>query len=265
VPRVPTDSPPRRRSICITGASRGIGRALALRFAGPDVYLMLFARDAERLEAVASACRQRGAEVLVSATDVADLAAFSAAVRSGCRDRGIDLAIVNAGVSKGIFEPLFPIDASVEIVRTNLLGAMHTISVVAREMTGRGGGHLAIVVSLSAFLFSPGSHGYCASKAGLRAFAKSVRDPLAECGVRLTEVYPGIVRTAMYERMGIRSPFSISAERAAELIEQGIERGRRTVFVPLRHFLLLRLAKALVPTSLVRRALMQSGAEVFAE
>jgi short-subunit dehydrogenase len=262
---VPFPSPPQRRSICITGASRGIGRALALRLARPDAYLMLFARDAERLEAVASACRERGAEVLVSATDVADLAAFSAAVRSGCRGRGIDLAVVNAGVSMGIFEPLFPVDASVDIVRTNLLGAMHTVSVVAREMTDRGAGQLAIVLSLSAFLFSPGSHGYCASKAGLRAFARSLRDPLEECGVRLTEVYPGIVRTAMYERMGIRSPFSISAERAAERIEQAIERGRRTVFVPLRHFLLLRLAKALVPTRLVRKALMQSGAKVYAE
>ena len=262
---MPPDSAPRRRSICITGASRGIGRALALRFARPDAFLMLFARDAERLEAVASTCRERGAEVLVSATDVADLAAFSAAVRNGCRNRGIDLAIVNAGVSKGIFEPIFPIDASIDIVRTNLLGSMHTISVVAREMADRGGGHLAIVVSLSAFLFSPGSHGYCASKAGLRAFAKSLRDPLGECGVRMTEVYPGIVRTAMYEQMGIRSPFSISAERAAELIGQAIERGRKTAFVPLRHFLLLGLAKALVPTSVVRRTLMQSGAQVYAE
>jgi short-subunit dehydrogenase len=262
---VPFDSPSRRRSVCITGASRGIGRSLALRFAGPDVYLMLFARDAARLDAVSSECRQRGAEVFASAVNVSDLAAFSAAVRAGCRDRPIDIAIVNASVSSGIFEPLFPVETSVDIVRTNLLGAMHSISLVAREMSARRAGHLAIVLSLSAFLFSPGSHGYCASKAGLRAFAKSLRDPLDEYGIRLTEVYPGIVRTAMYAQMGIRLPFSISAERAAELIERAIARKRKTIFVPLRHFLLLWLAKVLVPTWLVRKALIRSGAEVYAK
>jgi short-subunit dehydrogenase len=132
-------------------------------------------------------------------------------------------------------------------------------------MGNRRAGHLVIVLSLSAFLFNPGSHGYCASKAGLRAFAKSLRDPLGEYGIRLTEVYPGIVKTAMYEQMGIRSPFAISADHAAAMIERAIERKRKTVFVPLRHFLLLWLAKALVPMSLIRRALVRSGAEIYAE
>ncbi len=243
--------------ILITGASSGLGAALALRHAAPGVRLSLLARSPERLAAAAAACRARGADTIEIIADVRDAAAMEAALLAADAARPIDLCIANAGVGGGRSlagehgeDPAM----AREVGEINFMGVINTISVLAPAFARRGGGHLAIVSSLAAEAPVPLAPSYAASKAGVAAYARNLRLLLRDNGVRVTLILPGFVDTPMSRDLPGPKPGMTTAETAADLIAKGLAAGRAEIAFP-RSTRLLAAAARLAPDSLISSVL----------
>jgi short-subunit dehydrogenase len=221
-------------TVLITGATGGIGAALAHSYAQPGRTLILHGRDAARLAFLSRECEMRGAQVRGVTFDLRDAEAAIAALRSLSSEYVVDLAIVNAGVTSAIGEGLEAEswDAAKAVLAVNIDGAIATVAGVLPEMRRRGAGQIAIVSSLSGYFGLPITPIYCASKAALKAYGEAMRGWLAPQGIAVNVVLPGFVRTPMSERFPAAKPLLMSPERAATLIRQGLERNRARIAFP---------------------------------
>jgi short-subunit dehydrogenase len=225
-------SPP--RSIVITGASNGIGAALALAYARPGRVLGLLGRDQARLSEIASRCQARGAQVNTAGVDVTDEHALRHWLLEFDQDHPVDLVIANAGIASTL---AFPNDSEDwETVRRvfaiNTWGTLNTITPLMDRMRSRRHGQIGIVSSLSAYVGMPISPAYCASKAATKVYGEALRGWLAPQGVGVTVICPGFVKSDMSDRFPGPTPFRISAEKAARLIQDGLARNRARVSFP---------------------------------
>ncbi len=223
------------RRIAITGASAGLGAALACALAGPGVQLRLCARSLERLEATAAECRDRGAEVAVETVDLRDPEAGPGWISRIEADGPIDLLVLNAGVFVGRPEhgAMEPLRAIPDLVTTNLTAPVLCATAAVPAMRARGAGRIVFISSLAAVSPSPDSPSYSAAKAGLSAFAKALGDDLAGTGVSVTVVEPGHIHTRQTEQQIGPIPFAVTPEAAASRIVAGIERGAGRIAFPL--------------------------------
>ena len=223
-------------AVLITGASSGIGRALAEAYAAPGVTLHLGGRNAARLAAAADACRAQGALVTEWIGDVRDAAGQAAWIASAGR---LDLVIANAGAGAGIPDGVPETAAQVrELFAVNLDGALNTalpaLAIMRGQTPGPDGvrGRIALVASLAAFLPAPGAPTYCAAKAALDSWTVATATPARKQGVILTSVCPGYIRTAMTAENKFPMPGLMEPERAAAIILRGIAAGRTRVAFP---------------------------------
>jgi len=225
---------PAFRRVVLTGASGGIGAALAARLAAPGVTMLLTGRDAGRLAQAADAARARGATVETATLDVTDASATAATLRAFDAAGPVDLLIANAGVSSGTRADGARESAAAarRVVEVNLLGAMNTVHPLADAMAARGAGAIALVSSLAAVRPLPDLPAYSASKAGLRAWGDALRGALRPCGVRVCVICPGFVTSPMSARHRGFKPFEMSAGRAAAIIDRGLRRGSAHVSFP---------------------------------
>jgi short-subunit dehydrogenase len=228
--------------VLITGASSGIGAALAVEMArrGHDVGLVARRRDA--LDRVAEEVRSLGRRAVVAAADVTDRDAVRAAVARCEEELGpIDVAVANAG--GGGKNPAAAFDAlgATAVMRLNLDGALFLFEAVLPGMLARGRGHLVGVSSIAGHFGIPGAGVYSASKAALHRVLEAFAVELRSTGIAVTTVNPGFVDTPLVARNTNPMPFRWSADRAARVIATGIERRRRLVEFPLP----LRLVAAL--------------------
>jgi short-subunit dehydrogenase len=225
------------RSILITGASSGIGAALAREYARPGVTLALGGRDRARTEAIVEACRARGAAASASIADVIDRDAMHRVVSEADSAAPLDLVIANAGIS-AISGPGGETEAQArEIFATNVDGVMNTVFPAIEAMRAhapRNGvrGQIAIVSSLAGFHGYPGAPAYVASKNAVRAWGESLRGELYGEGIRVSVICPGFVATPMTAGATFPQPFKISAERAARIVASGLARGRSRIAFP---------------------------------
>ncbi len=235
------------KSILITGASSGLGGALARAYARPGVTLGLIGRTPEKLDKVVEACRTAGATVHAAAIDVGDAEALTAWIAEFDRAAPVDLVIANAGTSAG---PL-PGTAAEGLalatlqVRTNLLGVMNTIEPLLPAFVTRGKGQIAIVSSIAGYRGLPYSPAYSASKAGARAYGEAIRAMLGPRGIPVTVICPGFFDSPMTDRFKGPTPFLFSLERTATIVKRGIDAGRARVAFPSILVLGLRLADLL--------------------
>jgi short-subunit dehydrogenase len=233
---------PSRRScqapctVLITGATGGIGSALARSYAQPGRTLVLHGRDASRLALLSQDCETRGAQVHTVSFDLRDAVATIAALRGLSSRHVIDLAIVNAGVTRTIGDGLEAEnwEAARAVLSVNLDGAIATVAGVLPEMRRRGGGQIAIISSLAAYFGLPVTPTYCASKAALKVYGEAMRGWLAPQGIAVNVVLPGFVRTPMNEGLPGATPFLMSPERAAIRIRRGLARNRARIAFPRR-------------------------------
>ncbi len=250
----------RPRSVLITGASGGIGAALARSYAEPGRTLILHGRDPSRLESVGETCRTRGARVLTMTFDVRDADAAIEQLGAVSEREGIDLAIVNAGVTQAIDggEVFESFATAKEVLGVNLEGALATVAGVLPAMIRRGSGQVALVSSLAAYVGLPRTPAYCASKAAIKSYGESLRLRLAPRGIAVNVVLPGFVRTAMTDRVKGPKPAIIAPDRAAHLIRRGLERNRGRIEFPRRLAWGLRCL-AMLPQPLSERMLRALG------
>jgi short-subunit dehydrogenase len=222
------------RTIVITGASSGIGRALALYYARERATLGLIGRDYRRLQTVADESTKLGAKVHAATLDVRDRAKMAQWLEEFDRSTPVDLVIANAGLMAGT-PPGGEIETSQAgygAIETNVLGVLNTVQPLLSQMVARRGGQVAIVSSLAAFVALPDSPSYCASKAAILAYGRSLRALLAPCGVGVSVVCPGYVATPMSLRETGHKPMTVSAERAATLIASGLSRNKAVIAFP---------------------------------
>lgn len=222
------------RHIVITGASAGIGRALALGYARPGVVLGLVGRDVTRLNESAAACRALGASVLPGQLDVRQADSMEAWLDEFDGAHPIDLLIANAGVASTLASAADweQLERTTRIMEANFLGTMHAVLPAVERMRKRRCGRVVMVASLAALRGMAVSPAYCASKAAIKVYADAVRPILRREGVSVTVVLPGFVKTAMSDVFPGEKPFMWSAERAADHIRRKIEAGRAEIAFP---------------------------------
>ncbi len=205
-------NPPWRTAL-ITGASSGIGRALALELAGAGVHVILGARRRAKLQTLANEIQLRGGLAEVCALDVADTDACAATIRALDGERPIELVIANAGAGPRALDddrdrdrdngsdaaPAYAWEVIEEAFHTNFCGAAVTLTAALPAMVARGRGHLVGISSLASFGALPAAASYCAPKAGLSMLLDCLRLDLADAGVAVTSVHAGFVRTPMLE------------------------------------------------------------------
>lgn len=221
--------------VLITGASSGLGRALAEGCARPGAVLHLSGRDAGRLDEAAAACRARGADVRPLVLDVRDADAMAGWIAAAGR---LDLVIANAGVSAGTGGAVEPADQVRRIFDINVTGVLNTalpaIHAMAAQAPGADGlrGRVAVIASLAAFVAAPGAPAYCATKAAVQRWAEALDASERARGIRLHAVCPGYVRTPMTARNAFAMPFLMDADEAARRTLAGIARGKVRVAYP---------------------------------
>lgn len=222
------------KSILITGASSGIGRALALSYAAQDVHLTLIGRDLTRLDAVAKACEMKGAAVRSATIDVTDQAFMADWLVTVDRLTPIDLVIANAGISGGT-SGLTAAESETQVRRifaVNLDGVLNTIGPLLPRMTKRGRGQIALMSSLAAFKAFPGAPAYCAAKAAVRFYGEGLRGVMKASGVNVSVICPGHVRSPMTEANDFRMPFLMDTDKAARLIMRRLAKGQGRIAFP---------------------------------
>lgn len=231
MPAHPLSNP---RRILITGATGGIGSALALEYAAANRTLLLQGRDPERLTILAQRCEALGAVVEVHLVDLANVNARQDWYRELATGPALDLVILNAGVTSNIADT--PDGESSEqvamLLEVNLNATIRLCEALLPGMQQRGRGQIALVSSLSAYFGLPLTPSYCASKAGLKAYGEALRGWLAPRGIAVNVIMPGFVTSDMSERFPGPRPFILSPERAARLIQRGLARNRARIAFP---------------------------------
>jgi NADP-dependent 3-hydroxy acid dehydrogenase YdfG len=248
--------------VIVTGASSGIGRALAFRLASSGYQVGLVARRGEVIEAVASEIGSAGGCAVAAAADVGDRTALRAAI-TAIESRLGPTAVMVANAGFGAPTRLDPLNTSdvEQMIRVNLLGVIYSIEAVLPSMIARKSGHVLAVSSLGAFKGLPGESAYCATKAAVNAYMEGLRIASRSKGVVVTTVCPGFVDTPMTP-MDSATPFQMSADAAARRIAGLIARRRGGVArFPLPMSLLMSLI-ARMPDALVARLVhVESGPE----
>jgi NAD(P)-dependent dehydrogenase (short-subunit alcohol dehydrogenase family) len=245
-------SPPLGWRVWLSGASSGLGEALARELAARGCRMALFARRRERLEALQGAlaalraAEGAGTDVLVQPGDVRDRVRVGEAIREAeARFGGLDVVILNAGIGDSLFPDRFSAELVERIMATNFLGAVYGIEAALPGMLARRAGKIVGISSIGAVRGFPLSASYCASKAALTTFLESLRLDLRGSGVGIVTVSPGFIKTPLTDRNRFPMPFLQPAERAARLIVRGIERGKREVHFPLRLTVPMKIVRCL--------------------
>ena len=206
--------------VVITGASQGIGAAIACAFAGVEgARLALLARSADKLEAVAAECRARGAEAEGFVCDVTDDAAVAqAAERVAARFGTADVLVNNAGLFRpGPLLETTP-EAFREQVEVNLTSAFLVTRAFLPPMLAAGRGHVFFLASVASLRAYPGGAAYGAAKHGLLGLARGVREETRERGIRVTALLPGATYTPSWEGVEVPRERLMPAEDVAQAV-----------------------------------------------
>jgi len=240
-------------NVAITGASSGLGRALALGLAHPGVTLHLAGRDAGRLGQVAATARALGAAVTETVLDVTDAAATAAWIEAAAAT----LVIANAGISAGPGTNNVESPAQIRAVfATNVDGVFNTVLPAMTAMQklppADGGlrGRIVIIGSIAGLIASPASPAYSAAKAALDFWVSAAAPNAAKDGIGLTIVRPGFIRTPMTAGNPYKMPGLMDADQAARIIIKGLQAGRTHITFPAWFAAFARLGN-LLPKSLL--------------
>ncbi|SFL78084.1 SDR family NAD(P)-dependent oxidoreductase [Methylobacterium pseudosasicola] len=239
--------------ILITGASSGIGAALARHYARADVSLILVGRNVDRLEAVARDCRASGATVEPVRLDTRDRAAAIGLIHRSDAAQPLDLVIANAAVNGGNQKGEVETEATAfETADINYTGSLNIVLPTLTLMLQRGRGQIVLVSSLAAYAPLQDAPAYSGAKAALVAHGLALRQKVGPRGVKVNVVAPGYVKTPMGGELKGWRPLEMSADEAALHIAKGVAKDRDVIAFP---FVLAALARTvlLLPES-IRRA-----------
>ncbi|OUM01449.1 SDR family oxidoreductase [Variovorax sp. JS1663] len=246
--------------VFITGASSGIGQALAARFHEGGYRLALTARRTAEIEAWAAARSIDAGEVQVYGADVAQVDSIVVAGLACTESQGVpDVVIANAGISVGIdTEDRGDLDVLAETLAINNVGLAATFHPFVAAMRKRGSGRLVGIGSVAAIRGLPGHGAYCASKAGVVAYCESLRGELRGSGVRVVTLCPGYIDTPLTQGNRYGMPFLMRAEDFADRAFHAIEAGTSYRVIPWQMGVVAKLMRVL-PNALYDRAVQGRG------
>ena len=248
------------KTVFITGASSGIGRALALELAGRGCDLFLTARRADVLEQVRTdiAAADPARRVEVRQLDVTDDVDVAAALDEAAEKLGrCDVVVANSGLGNSPRVGEGGMERNRAIVETNLIGAMATIDAAVALFRRQGGdGQVVGISSVAGVRGLPGSASYSASKAGVRTYLESVRAETYREPITVTTIAPGYIDTPINQDMKSR-PFLIDVDKGAQITADLIERGVGHAMVPRFPWTLITPLLRVLPTSWLARSVPQ--------
>lgn len=245
-----------RRIAWITGASSGIGRALALRLARDGWTIAVSARSVDELASLAT---ESDGRIVAFPLDVTDKTAVDETVQAIEDQLGsIDLAVFAAGTYFRDYAVDFDSARFRAMVELNLIGTAQCLEKVMPAMIARESGQIAVVASVSGYVGLPGAASYGATKAALNVMCEALYPELRSHGVKLSIVNPGFVDTPLTRKNDFPMPFLISAEEAADTIADGLVAGKYEIVFPRKMALAMKVLHALparVRFALTRRML----------
>jgi NADP-dependent 3-hydroxy acid dehydrogenase YdfG len=242
----------------VTGASSGIGWALAKELARQGAKVGLVARRREQLAALTEEIGKDGGTAAFACADVADRAATIDAIRGLAGQLGdVDLLVANAGVGvPTTIEPEVNVGAFEKMYRVNVFGVVYAFEAVLPRMLERRSGHLAAVSSLAGCKGLPGEWGYTSSKAAVNNLMEGLRIQLRGRGVAVTNVCPGFIRTPMTANNDFHMPWLLEADEAARRIVRALARRKKVYHFPWQMGLFMRLV-GMLPDWVIARSMKQ--------
>jgi len=222
----------KNKVVLITGASSGIGKELALAYASPNITLLLSGRNIKRLENIANQSLEKGSKVETTSIDI---------VKDSFRDKiiewdnkyNIDIVIANAGISNGTCLDKSSNAKDFEnIIDVNLGGTLNTINPLIPRMIERQAGHIILMSSIAGFRGMPNAPAYSVSKVAIRAYGDALRPLLSSKNIIVSTIFPGFVKTPLTDINKFPMPFLISAEKAANIIKNGIDNKKASIAFP---------------------------------
>lgn len=219
----------KEKVVFLTGASSGIGEALAIEMAKRGAKLGLLARREELLKELAAKCAKHGAQTLVLAADVTNEQAVLDAADALREEFGhIDILIANAGIGGNNQETRELQPSFVKkVIDINLMGAVNAVYAVLPQMLERGSGQLVAISSLAGFRGLPKSAAYSASKGGMTNFFESVRLDVQHRGVSVTIIQPGFIKTPLTSGRENKMPFLMELDDAIPYFLNAIEKKKK--------------------------------------
>ncbi|MFT5702775.1 MAG: short-subunit dehydrogenase [Rickettsiales bacterium] len=234
-------------NILITGATGGLGFALAEIYSTSQNILFLTGRDQSRLDQITQICQNKGAKVVSKIIDIKDEEDLKAWINQLGEDYRLDLVIANAGISAGTSGGTESINQIKEIFTTNIDGVLNTINPAIELMQNQSikesfKGKIAIISSLAGFRGLPSSPAYSASKSCVRVYGEAIRGSLAPLGIAVNVICPGYIKTPMTDVNEFPMPFLISANKAAKIIKDGIAKNKSRIAFPFPLYFVVWLA-----------------------
>jgi short-subunit dehydrogenase len=245
------------RAVFITGASSGIGAALARCYAAQGATLGLAARRLDALDALVATLPGRH---YVYPLDVANAQALASAGNDFTARVGApDIVIANAGISVGtLTQEAADNQAFRRIMETNVLGMVHTFQPFIGAMERRGSGRLVGIASVAGIRGLPGAGAYSASKAAVIAYLESLRVELRSSGIKVVTIAPGYIRTPMTDANDYAMPFMLEADEAARRFTEAIAAGTAYTVIPWQMGVVARLMR-LLPNCIFDRLAARAG------
>ena len=232
------------QAVLITGASSGLGAALAKEYAKKGAFLYLNGRNDERLNQVADECRTNGAaKVETYICDVTDRENMKDWITKADSEHLLDICIANAGISGGTgdIESSAVFNQAQKILDVNVSGLMNTISPAGERMLTRERGHIVIISSLASFSPWPGAPAYAASKAAVRILGEALIPNLKKKNISLSVVCPGFVETNMTAQNDFPMPFKWTSEKAARKIIHGVQNKKEIIAFPIPLYVVIKM------------------------
>ena len=227
------------KTILITGATSGIGEALALEYALTGNILSLTGRNEKNLQEITKLCEEKGARVIAKNIDVRNKQEMQDWILEIGNKYGLDLIIANAGISAGTADGIESENQISQIFDTNVSGVLNTINPAIQIMQKQGNGQIALMSSLAGFRGLPSSPAYSASKAFVRVYGEGLRGSLAKIGIKVNVICPGYVKTPMTDKNNFPMPFLMDSDKAAKIIKLGLAKNKSRIAFPLPFYLLV--------------------------
>lgn len=238
------------RRVWITGASSGLGEALAHEYADQGDEVCLSARSQDALERVNHALSHPGR---VFPCDVTDDAALVRTIDSIEKDSGpIDIAILNAGTYQKSPVVALRVDDARQLFELNFFSIVRTIELLVSHFKSRRRGHIVVISSVAGDIGLPYAGFYSASKSALNRLCEALHPELAELGISISVVHPGFIKTPLTDQNDFPMPFIVEAKEGASAIRRGVDKKRFEIRFPLAMSLAMRFLSRL-PRSLALR------------
>ena len=220
------------KTILITGASSGIGAALAQYYASENNVLLLIGQNEKRLCQIADLCEKKGAKIDSASCDVSDRDQVQQLMNRWIDQYDIDLVIANAGISAGTAGIENSFDSDRRIMAVNFNGTLNILEPLIPIMKERQNGQIALVSSLASYVGLAGAAAYSASKAAVRVYGEALRIELSEFNIRISVICPGFVTSRITDQNNFTMPYLMPAEQAAIHISSGLQRNKARITFP---------------------------------